>query len=61
MTKSRDLLDKLSKLVEQGITNYKDLNSEIINICQTKRNEFIFKMKITSKRDRDNKKKVRKN
>ena len=51
MAKSRDLLDKLSKLVEQGITNYKDLSSEIINICQTKRNDFIFKMKLTSKEE----------
>ena len=46
MAKSRDLLDKLSKLVEKGITNYKDLSSEIINLCQTKRNDFIFKMKL---------------
>ena len=51
MAKSRDLLDKLSKLVEKGITNYKDLSSEIINICQTKRNDFIFKMKLTSKEE----------
>ena len=30
MAKSRDLLDKLSKLVEQGITNYKDLALKLL-------------------------------
>ena len=43
MSKSRDLLDKLSKLVEQGITNYKDLSSEIINYV--KRKEMILYLK----------------
>ena len=33
--------------------SYKDLNSEIINICKSKRDEFLFKMKIVGKEDLD--------
>ena len=53
MSKSKDLLNKLSKLFEQSIVNYKDFSNEIINIFNSKRNEFIFKMKITSKEETD--------
>ena len=49
MSKSRDVLDKLAKLFEQGLINYKDLNTEILNILKSKRDEIIFRMKITSK------------
>ena len=51
MAKSRDLLGKFGKIIEMGISNYKDLSSEIINICKSKRNDFIFKMKITGKEE----------
>ena len=40
-------------MVENGINSYKDLNSEIINICKSKRDEFLFKMKIVGKEDLD--------
>tara|TARA_B100001123_G_C14960073_1_gene887287 strand:+ start:73 stop:324 length:252 start_codon:yes stop_codon:yes gene_type:complete len=49
MSKSRIVLDKLAKLFEQGLINYKDLNTEILNILKSKRDEIIFRMKITSK------------
>ena len=51
MAKSSDLFNKLGKVLEQGIINYKDLSSEFINICKTKRNDFMFKMKIAGKED----------
>tara|TARA_B100001741_G_scaffold300468_1_gene287759 strand:+ start:303 stop:536 length:234 start_codon:yes stop_codon:yes gene_type:complete len=47
------MIDKLAKLFEQGIVSYKDLSSEILNILRSKRDEIIFKMKITSKEETD--------
>tara|TARA_B100001996_G_C18436738_1_gene506727 strand:- start:192 stop:428 length:237 start_codon:yes stop_codon:yes gene_type:complete len=51
MTKSKFVIDKLAKLFEQGIVSYKDLSSEILNILRSKRDEIIFKMKLTSKEE----------
>ncbi len=51
MTKSRFVLDKLSKFLEEGIVNYKDLTNEVINILKSKREEVIFRMKLTSKEE----------
>ena len=53
MTKSKFVIDKLAKLFEQGLISYKDLSSEIINILRSKRDEIIFKMKLTSKEETD--------
>ena len=53
MTKSKFVIDKLTKLFEQSLISYKDLSSEIINILRSKRDEVIFKMKITSKEETD--------
>ena len=53
MSKSRFVLDKLAKLIEQGLINYKDLNDEILNILKSKRDEIIFRMKLTSKDESD--------
>ena len=53
MTKSKFVIDKLTKLFEQGLISYKDLSSEIINILRSKRDEIIFKMKLTSKEETD--------
>ena len=53
MTKSKFVIDKLTKLFEQGLISYKDLSSEIINILRSKREEIIFKMKLTSKEEMD--------
>ena len=49
MKNSKFIIDKLGKLVEQGIISSKDLSSEILNILKSKRDEIVFKMKITSK------------
>ena len=47
------ILDKLAKLFEQGLINYKDLSNEILNILKSKRDEIVFKMKLTSKDEFD--------
>ena len=51
MTKSKFVIDKLAKLFEQGLISYRDLSSEIISILNSKRDEIIFKMKLTSKEE----------
>ena len=53
MTKSKFVIDKLAKLFEQGLISYKDLSSEIFNILKSKRDEIVFKMKLTSKEETD--------
>ena len=53
MSKSRFVLDKFAKLLEQGLVNYKDISDEIVTILKSKRDEIIFKMKITSKEETD--------
>ena len=53
MTKSKFVIDKLAKLFEQGLISYKDLSSEILNILRSKRDEIVFKMKLTSKEETD--------
>ena len=51
MSKSKFVIDKLAKLFEQGLVSYRDLSSEIISILNSKRDEIIFKMKLTSKEE----------
>ena len=53
MTKSKFVIDKLAKLFEQGLISYKDLNSEIVSVLKSKRDEIVFKMKLTSKEETD--------
>ena len=53
MSKSRFVLDKFAKLIEQGLLNYKDLSDELLNILKSKRDEIIFRMKLTSKEEFD--------
>ena len=53
MSKSRFVIDKFAKLFEQGLLNYKDLSNEILNILKSKRDEIVFKMKLTSKDETD--------
>lgn len=51
MSKSKFVIDKLAKLFAQGLVSYKDLSSEIFNILRSKRDEIVFKMKLTSKEE----------
>ena len=53
MAKTNFILNKLAKVLEQGMLNYKDLSNEILSIIKSKRNEIIFKMKIVSKEEFD--------
>ena len=53
MSNSKFVIDKIAKLFEQGIVNYRDLSNEILNILKSKRDELIFKMKITGKEETD--------
>ena len=53
MSKSRYVLDKFAKLIEQGLLSYKDLSDEILNILKSKRDEIVFRMKLASKEEFD--------
>ena len=49
MKNSKFIIDRLAKLIEQGLISSKDLTAELLNIFKSKRDEFVFKMKLTSK------------
>ncbi len=49
MKNSRFVFDKITKLLEQGIISSRDLTNELITILKSKRDEIVFKMKLTSK------------
>ena len=51
MKNSKFVFDKLSKIFEQGIITSKDLGSEILSILKSKRDEIVFRMKLTSKEE----------
>ena len=53
MKKTKFVIDRLAKLVEQGIVNYKDFSDDILSILKSKRDEIVFKMKLTSKEETD--------
>tara|TARA_B100001173_G_scaffold275297_1_gene255427 strand:- start:211 stop:465 length:255 start_codon:yes stop_codon:yes gene_type:complete len=53
MPKSKFVIDKLAKLLEQGLLTSKDLGSEILNILKSQRDEMVFKMRLTSKDETD--------
>ena len=53
MTKSKFVINKLAKLFEEGLISYKDLSSEIVSVLKSKRDEIVFKMKLTSKEETD--------
>ena len=53
MKNSKFLIDKLGKLLEQGMISTKDLSSELLNILRSKRDEMVFKLKLTSKEETD--------
>ena len=49
MKNSKFVIDKLTKLFEQGIISSKDIANEIITILKSKRDEIVFRMRLTSK------------
>ena len=53
MSKSKLFLNQLSKILEQGLYNYKDLSDEFVSILKLKRDEIIYKLKLTSREETD--------
>ena len=53
MKNSKFVIDKLARLVEQGLMYSKDVGAELLNILKSKRDEIVFKMKLTSKDEFD--------
>ena len=53
MKNSKFVIDKLARLVEQGLMTSKDAGAELLNILKSKRDEIVFKMKLTSKDEFD--------
>ena len=49
MKNSKFVIDKIAKLFEQGLISSKDLANELITILKSKRDEIVFKMRLTSK------------
>ena len=49
MKNSKFVFDRFAKLIEQGLVSSKDITSEILSILKSKRNELVFKLKLTSK------------
>ena len=49
MKNSKFVLDRLTKLFEQGLISSKDIKNELMTILKSKRDEIVFKMKLTSK------------
>ena len=49
MKNSKFVIDRFAKLIEQGIISSKDITSEILSILKSKRDELVFKLKLTSK------------
>ena len=49
MKNSKFIIDKIAKLVEQGMISSKDITSELMSILKSKRDEIVFRMKLTSK------------
>ncbi len=48
MSKSKLFVNQISKLIEQGLYNYKDISNEFISILRSKRDELVYKLKLTS-------------
>ena len=53
MSKSKLFISQISKLIEQGLYNYKDISNEFISILRSKRDELIYKLKLTSSEETD--------
>ena len=51
MTKSKFVIDKIAKLLEQGLISYKDLSQEIVNVLKSKKDEIIFKLDLSTKEE----------
>ena len=53
MKNSKFVIDKIAKLFEQGLISSKDLANELVSILKSKRDEIVFRLKLTSKDEFD--------
>ena len=53
MKNSKFVIDKIARLFEQGIISSKDITNELFTILKSKRDELVFKLKLTSKDEFD--------
>ena len=53
MKNSKFVFDKFTKLFEQGLVSSRDLANELMTILKSKRDEIVFRMKLTSKDEFD--------
>ena len=53
MKNSKFVFDKITKLLEQSLISSRDLANELITILKSKRDEIVFKMKLTGKDEFD--------
>ncbi len=53
MSKSKLFINQISKLIENGLYNYKDISNEFISILKSKRDELVYKLKLTSSEETD--------
>ena len=53
MKNSKFVFNKISKVLEQGLVSSKDLANELLSVLKSKREEIVFKMKLTSKEEFD--------
>ena len=53
MKNSKFVIDKFAKLLEQGLVSSRDIVNELMNVLKSKRDEIVFKMRLTSKDEFD--------
>tara|TARA_B100000035_G_scaffold220094_1_gene188929 strand:+ start:1147 stop:1398 length:252 start_codon:yes stop_codon:yes gene_type:complete len=53
MKNSKIVIDKIARLFEKGLITSKDLTNEIITILKSKRDEIVFRLRLTSKDEFD--------
>tara|TARA_B100000700_G_scaffold279763_1_gene328964 strand:+ start:414 stop:659 length:246 start_codon:yes stop_codon:yes gene_type:complete len=53
MSKSKFVIDKLAKIFEQGLITSKDFSAQLLSLLKSKRDEFVFRMKLTGKEETD--------
>tara|TARA_B100002019_G_C20849167_1_gene393780 strand:- start:278 stop:529 length:252 start_codon:yes stop_codon:yes gene_type:complete len=53
MKNSKIVIDKIARLFEKSLITSKDLTSEIITILKSKRDEIVFRLRLTSKDEFD--------
>jgi len=53
MKNSKFVIDKFAKLLEHSLVSSKDIVNELMNVLRSKRDEIVFKMRLTSKDEFD--------